>query len=168
MGPELTFYDSTPWSESLAFRPERLLRVSMDLNLLYAQRGDDIWMKATVKSLVAETASGLAVLQPLDAHLERSRVAGKTSTDVSASGVSLRLPLNVIRLMLRLSSDVAAALKFGSGPVAVRCTHFDRLWTLPAAGMPRQTALRARCDQPYILNRLRQGYGRSQQHLLLK
>jgi len=96
-------------------------------------------MKATVKSLVASGlgAGGAAAPGRAPGALARGRQDQHRRV---RQRVSLRLPLNVIRLMLRLSSDVAAALKFGSGPVAVRCTHFDRLWTLPAAGTPHPRA----------------------------
>ncbi|GJP54206.1 hypothetical protein CLOM_g13301 [Closterium sp. NIES-68] len=128
VGPELTFYDSTKWPPGIPFRPERILRASFDVSLLYAQKGGDTWVKATVRGLLVETAAGLAVLEPVDAHCERECVAGKTSLEVACTEVSLRLPFHALRLMQRLHADVTAALKLGGGPVAVRCRQFDRIW----------------------------------------
>ncbi|CAI5951576.1 unnamed protein product [Closterium sp. NIES-65] len=128
VGPELTFYDSTKWPAGIPFRPERILRASFDVSLLYAAKGADTWVKGTVRGLLVETAAGLAVVEPVDAHCERECVAGKTSLELACTDVSLRLPFHSLRLLHRLHADTAAALKLGGGPVAVRCRQFDRIW----------------------------------------
>ncbi|CAI6011358.1 unnamed protein product [Closterium sp. NIES-65] len=122
VGPELTFYDSTKWPAGIPFRPERILRASFDVSLLYAAKGADTWVKGTVRGLLVETAAGLAVVEPVDAHCERECVAGKTSLELACTDVSLRLPFHSLRLLHRLHADTAAALKLGGGPVAAQ-TH---------------------------------------------
>ena len=94
----------------------------------YASRKADSLLLAACKSLQVESASGLALLKPLEATCERRCQAGRTNATVKSTAISLRLPLQSLSLAQRLLADVSAAMTFGGGPLAVRCFKFDRIW----------------------------------------
>lgn len=93
--------------------------------------GTDQRLNAALKGLMMESSSGLAVLEPTDAALDYNSIQGKSSISVSCTDVAFRVPLNMFRLMQRLSTDLSAAMKFTGGPLAVQCRQFQRIWETP-------------------------------------
>lgn len=128
VAPELTFYDSTKWSSENILEGEKLLRAKLDINLMYAAKENDIWIRAFVKGLTVESGSGLVVLDPVDISGEYTCVQDKTSVSVMTTDIYVHLSLSVLRLLLRLQDETVAALQFGSANALSRCTHFDRIW----------------------------------------
>lgn len=128
VAPELTFYDSTKWSSENILKGEKLLRAKLDINLMYAAKENDRWIRAFVKGLTVESGSGLAVLDPVDISGEYTCVQDKTNVSVMTTDIYVHLSLSVLRLLLRLQDETVSALQFGSANALSRCTHFDRIW----------------------------------------
>ncbi|KAJ7520814.1 hypothetical protein O6H91_19G024000 [Diphasiastrum complanatum] len=137
VAPEFTFYDSTKWPSKNSSPQERLLRAKFDFNFMLALKGNDRWIKAFLKGLNVEAGSGLAVVDPLDVSGEYVCAHDKTNFYATVTEISIRLSLNVLRLMMRLQADIASKFQIGGVNALSQCTHFDRIW-IDHSGNPLQ------------------------------
>lgn len=128
IAPELTFYDGEKWSYASMQRREKLLRAKMDLNLMYAYKDGDTWIRGHVKRFSVDSGSGLSVVDPMVISTEYACVKEKTSLMVKTSDISACLSFSLMRLLLRLHNDALSTFQFGGGYVLSRCSHFDRIW----------------------------------------
>ncbi|KAI5061209.1 hypothetical protein GOP47_0023714 [Adiantum capillus-veneris] len=128
VAPELTFYDSERESYASSQRQEKLLRMKFDLNVMYAYRGSDVWLRAYIKRFSLEGGSGLTVIEPMVVSVEYACVKEKTSLNVFASDFSIQLSFSVMRLLLRLHNSLASTFRYGVDHILLKCSHFDRIW----------------------------------------
>ncbi|MCO5593423.1 hypothetical protein L7F22_047437 [Adiantum nelumboides] len=128
IAPELTFYDSERESYASTQRQEKLLRMKFDLNLMYAYRESDVWLRAYIKRFSLEGGSGLTVVEPMVLSLEYACVKEKTSLNVFASDFSVQLSFSLMLLLLRLHGSLTSTFRYGSDHILLKCSHFDRIW----------------------------------------
>ncbi|GBG70050.1 hypothetical protein CBR_g4878 [Chara braunii] len=128
VAPELTFYDDTKWPEGSAFRPERLLRAKMDFHMMYAGKGNGLWLAVRVKGLAVEGSSGLMVVEPFDANADYAFADGKTEMNVTCGEIVVRLSFKVMALIRQLHENLMMSVFTGSAQLVQLCSHFDRIW----------------------------------------
>ncbi|OMO58553.1 hypothetical protein COLO4_34529 [Corchorus olitorius] len=131
VAPEFTFFDGTKSYLDDTSSCEKLLRAKMDLNFMYASKGNDIWIRALVKDLTIEAGSGLIILDPLDISGGFTSIKEKTNMSLISTDICFRLSLSAISLLLNLQNQAAAALQFGNAIPLAPCTNFDRIWVSP-------------------------------------
>lgn len=128
VGPELTFYDSERDSYPSSQRQEKLLRLKIDLNLMYAYRESDVWLRGSLKRFSLDGGSGLAVVEPMVISMEYASVKEKTSLNISASDFSVQLSFSLMRLLMHLYNDLISTFQYGEDHTLLKCSHFDRIW----------------------------------------
>eukprot|EP00250_Pteridium_aquilinum_P021886 c25256_g1_i1 orf=924-13886(-) len=128
VAPELTFYDSERESYASSQRQEKLLRLKMDLNLMYAYRENDVWLRGYLKRFSLDGGSGLRVIEPMVISMEYARVKEKTSLNIFASDFCVQLSFSLMRLLLRFHNDLTSTFQNGGDHTLLKCSHFDRIW----------------------------------------
>ncbi|KAG5388182.1 hypothetical protein IGI04_029723 [Brassica rapa subsp. trilocularis] len=131
VSPEFTFFDGTKSSLDDSSAVEKLLRVKLDFNFMYASKENDIWVRALLKNLVVETGSGLIILDPVDISLGYTSVKEKTNMSLTSTDIYIHLSLSALSLLLNLQSQVTGALQSGNAIPLASCTNFHRIWVSP-------------------------------------
>ncbi|KAL8152479.1 LOW QUALITY PROTEIN: hypothetical protein V2J09_010239 [Rumex salicifolius] len=131
VSPEFTFYDGTKSSQADSLHGEKLLRVKMDLNLMYASKEDDMWVRALVKDISIEAGSGLVILDPVDISGGYTSVKDKINMSLISTDVHFHLSLSVISLLLNLQNQASTALQYADSNPLAPCINYERIWVSP-------------------------------------
>ncbi|KAG2314342.1 hypothetical protein Bca52824_017464 [Brassica carinata] len=153
VSPEFTFFDGTKSSLDDSSAVEKLLRVKLDFNFMYASKENDIWVRALLKNLVVETGSGLIILDPVDVSLGYTSVKEKTNMSLTSTDIYIHLSLSALSLLLNLQSQVTGALQSGNAIPLASCTNFHRIWVSPKENGPRNnlTIWRPQAPSNYVI-----------------
>ncbi|XP_018509312.2 uncharacterized protein LOC103833252 isoform X4 [Brassica rapa] len=153
VSPEFTFFDGTKSSLDDSSAVEKLLRVKLDFNFMYASKENDIWVRALLKNLVVETGSGLIILDPVDISLGYTSVKEKTNMSLTSTDIYIHLSLSALSLLLNLQSQVTGALQSGNAIPLASCTNFHRIWVSPKENGPRNnlTIWRPQAPSNYVI-----------------
>ncbi|CAE5959607.1 unnamed protein product [Arabidopsis arenosa] len=153
VSPEFTFFDGTKSSLDDSSAVEKLLRVKLDFNFMYASKENDIWVRALLKNLVVETGSGLIILDPVDISGGYTSVKEKTNMSLTSTDIYMHLSLSALSLLLNLQSQVTGALQSGNAIPLASCTNFDRIWVSPKENGPRNnlTIWRPQAPSNYVI-----------------
>ncbi|CAN8243432.1 unnamed protein product, partial [Cochlearia groenlandica] len=139
VSPEFTFFDGTKSSLDDSSVVEKLLRVKLDFNFMFASKENDIWVRALLKNLVVETGSGLIILDPVDISGGYTSVKEKTNMSLTSTDIYMHLSLSALSLVQNLQSQVTGALQSGSATPLASCTNFHRIWVSPKENGPRNS-----------------------------
>ncbi|KAG7594430.1 Vacuolar protein sorting-associated protein 62 [Arabidopsis thaliana x Arabidopsis arenosa] len=153
VSPEFTFFDGTKSSLDDSSAVEKLLRVKLDFNFMYASKENDIWVRALLKNLVVETGSGLIILDPVDISGGYTSVKEKTNMSLTSTDIYMHLSLSALSLLLNLQSQVTGALQSGNAIPLASCTNFDRIWVSSKENGPRNnlTIWRPQAPSNYVI-----------------
>ncbi|KAJ0228735.1 Vacuolar protein sorting-associated protein 13 [Hirschfeldia incana] len=153
VSPEFTFFDGTKSSLDDSSAVEKLLRVKLDFNFMYASKENDIWVRTLLKNLVVETGSGLIILDPVDISLGYTSVKEKTNMSLTSTDIYFHLSLSALSLLLNLQSQVTGALQSGNAIPLASCTNFHRIWVSPKENGPRNnlTIWRPQAPSNYVI-----------------
>ncbi|CAH2036004.1 unnamed protein product [Thlaspi arvense] len=153
VSPEFTFFDGTKSSLDDSSAVERLLRVKLDFNFMYAAKENDTWIRALLKNLVVETGSGLIILDPVDISGGYTSVKEKTNMSLTSTDIYMHLSLSALSLLLNLQSQVTGALQSGNAIPLASCTNFHRIWVSQKENGPRNnlTIWRPQAPSNYVI-----------------
>uniref|UniRef100_A0A1J3IH98 Putative vacuolar protein sorting-associated protein 13A n=1 Tax=Noccaea caerulescens TaxID=107243 RepID=A0A1J3IH98_NOCCA len=153
VSPEFTFFDGTKSSLDDSSAVEKLLRVKLDFNFMYASKENDIWVRALLKNLVVETGSGLIILDPVDISGGYTSVKEKTNMSLTSTDIYMHLSLSALSLLLNLQSQVTGALQSGNAIPLASCTNFHRIWVSPKENGARNnlTIWRPHAPSNYVI-----------------
>ncbi|XP_010500318.2 PREDICTED: uncharacterized protein LOC104777719 [Camelina sativa] len=153
VSPEFTFFDGTKSSLDDSTAVEKLLRVKLDFNFMYASKENDIWVRALLKNLVVETGSGLIILDPVDISGGYTSVKEKTNMSLTSTDIYMHLSFSALSLLLNLQSQVTGALQSGNAIPLASCTNFHRIWVSPKENGPRNnlTIWRPQAPSNYVI-----------------
>ncbi|CAM6084054.1 unnamed protein product [Calypogeia fissa] len=128
VSPELTFYDSMTKVGDNALRPEKLLRMRMNVFSRLVIKGDDMELNAQVNGLTVEASSGIQVVEPVDIVVKYTNASGKQTMSLASTEIYSNFSYSIIQLILRLQADVMSFLRITSEQVTVECSEFDKVW----------------------------------------
>ncbi|EOA39345.1 hypothetical protein CARUB_v10012395mg [Capsella rubella] len=153
VSPEFTFFDGTKSSMDDSSAVEKLLRVKLDFNFMYASKENGIWVRALLKNLVVETGSGLIILDPVDISGGYTSMKEKTNMSLTSTDIYMHLSLSALSLLLNLQSQVIGALQSGNAIPLASCTNFHRIWVSPKENGPRNnlTIWRPQAPSNYVI-----------------
>ena len=83
-------------------------------------------MTGNVLGLTMES-NGIRILEPFDASVNFSNVAGKTNIRLCTSDIFMNFSFSILRLFLAVEEDILTFLRMTSRKTTISCSEFDKV-----------------------------------------
>jgi len=94
----------------------------------YTSKGEDMEVNANLNTLTIEAKSGITVMEPFNADMLYSKVAGKQNICAKMTEICTHFSFSILHLILRLQDDVMSFMRITSEEMTVECSEFDKIW----------------------------------------
>ncbi len=85
-------------------------------------------LNANLNTLTIEAKSGITVMEPFNADMSYSKVAGKQNICAKMTQICTNFSFSILHLILRLQDDVMSFMRITSEEMTVECSEFDKIW----------------------------------------